>query len=179
MRKSRASLEPFWDLKISKYVEYLMCVSSKYIKSWVPLSLRSTAGWTSCVFLAYVMPWINTASLVLYMAYIIVKGLTCETCSAMPRPTWGLEGVLCCQVRLCGWSIETCHYPGWESVLDSISMISGAGIDVYTFYWQPFITCTITLCSYWGYGHVFISYKFKIEVIKLIIHKCFNIVFLL
>ena len=29
MRKSRALLEPFWDLKISKYVEYLTCVSSE------------------------------------------------------------------------------------------------------------------------------------------------------
>ena len=28
-RKLRASLEPFWDLKISKYVEYLMRVSSE------------------------------------------------------------------------------------------------------------------------------------------------------
>ena len=26
----RASLEPFWDLKISKYVEYLTRVSSEY-----------------------------------------------------------------------------------------------------------------------------------------------------
>ena len=35
MRKSRASLEPFWDLKISnlKYVEYLTRVSSEYIIS--------------------------------------------------------------------------------------------------------------------------------------------------
>jgi hypothetical protein len=30
MRKFRASMEPFWDLKISKYVEYLTCVSSEY-----------------------------------------------------------------------------------------------------------------------------------------------------
>ena len=29
MKKSRASLEPFWDLKISKYVEYLTRVSSE------------------------------------------------------------------------------------------------------------------------------------------------------
>ena len=28
-RKLRASLEPFWDLKISKYVEYLTRVSSE------------------------------------------------------------------------------------------------------------------------------------------------------
>ena len=27
MKKSRASLEPFWDLKISKYVEYLTRVA--------------------------------------------------------------------------------------------------------------------------------------------------------
>ena len=29
MRKSSASLEPFWDLKISKYVEYVMHVSTQ------------------------------------------------------------------------------------------------------------------------------------------------------
>ena len=33
MRKCRALLEPFWDLKISKYVEYLTHVSSEYIRS--------------------------------------------------------------------------------------------------------------------------------------------------
>ena len=34
MKKSRASLEPFWDLKISKYIiEYLTRVSSEYITS--------------------------------------------------------------------------------------------------------------------------------------------------
>ena len=32
-RKLRASLEPFWDLKISKYVEYLTRVSSEYTTS--------------------------------------------------------------------------------------------------------------------------------------------------
>ena len=30
-RKLGASLEPFWDLKISKYVEYLTRTSSEYI----------------------------------------------------------------------------------------------------------------------------------------------------
>ena len=33
MKTSRASLEPFWDLKINKYVEYLTRVSSEYITS--------------------------------------------------------------------------------------------------------------------------------------------------
>ena len=44
MRKSRASLEPFWDLKLGKYLEYLTRVSSEYIISRALLSLRSTAG---------------------------------------------------------------------------------------------------------------------------------------
>ena len=120
MRKFRASLEPFWDLKISKYVEYLTRVSSEYITSRALLSLRSTVGWTSRVFLAYVMPWINKASLALYIARM---GL------ARARPTWSSEGILCCRVRLCDWSIETCRCQGWESILDAISMISGASID--------------------------------------------------
>jgi hypothetical protein len=33
MRKFRASMEPFRDLKIGKYVEYLMPVSNKYLIS--------------------------------------------------------------------------------------------------------------------------------------------------
>ena len=74
------------DLKISEYyVEYLthVHVSSEYNTSWALLSLRSTTGWTSCIFLVYVMPWINKAKLVLYIARIIVKGLACAwDCSA-------------------------------------------------------------------------------------------------
>ena len=62
MRKFRASMEPFWDFKISKYIEYLMHVSSKYFTSSVLRSLTSTDGWSSCVLLAYIMPWINKAS---------------------------------------------------------------------------------------------------------------------
>ena len=33
MRKFRVSLEPFWDSKINKYVEYLTRVFSEYITS--------------------------------------------------------------------------------------------------------------------------------------------------
>ena len=72
MRKSRASLEPFWGLKIGKYI---MRVSSEYIINRALLSLRSTAVSLHVFFLAYVMPWINKASLALY--------------------------ILCCRVRLC------------------------------------------------------------------------------
>ena len=76
MRKSRASLEPFWGLNISKYLTH---VSSEHITSWVLLSMTSTAGETSHVLLAYIMLWINIASLALYIARIIEKGLACET----------------------------------------------------------------------------------------------------
>ena len=48
------------------------------------LSLRSTVGWTSRVFLAYVMPWINKASLALYIARIIVtRGWPARDCSSV------------------------------------------------------------------------------------------------
>ena len=61
-------MEPFGDLKIGKYVEYLTHVSSEYIVNRLLLSLTTTAGQTSCVFLADTISWINKASLVLYIA---------------------------------------------------------------------------------------------------------------
>ena len=95
MKTSRASLEPFWDLKISKYVEYLTRVSSEYITSWALFSLRSTVGWTSRVFLAYVMPWINKASLALYIARITVKrGWPARDCSSVTNLNFGRNTVL-------------------------------------------------------------------------------------
>ena len=94
MRKFRASLEPFWDLKISKYVEYLTRVSSEYITSWALLSVRSTVGWTSRVFLAYVMPWINKASLALYIARIVTRGCPARDCSSVTNLKFGRNTVL-------------------------------------------------------------------------------------
>jgi hypothetical protein len=44
MRKFRASMEPFWDLKVGKYVVYLAPVSSEYLISGELLSLTSIAG---------------------------------------------------------------------------------------------------------------------------------------
>ena len=151
MRKSRASLELFWDFKISEYVEYLTRVSSEYIISWVLLSLRNTAGWTSCVFLAYVMPWINKASL-RYIAHIDHCG------GAGPRETavWPLNPKF-------GRYTMLSSSPLWLKRRNlSLSRLRvnlrpylhdfWCWIDVYTFYWRPFTTRTITLCSYWGYG---------------------------
>ncbi len=68
MRKFRASVEPFWDLKIDKYVEYLTPVSSEYLISCELLFLTSIAGRISRVFLAYVISWIILA---LYIAHIM------------------------------------------------------------------------------------------------------------
>ena len=62
MRKFRASMEPFCDLEISKYVEYLMCLSSEYHTSSVLPSVTSITGQTCHVILTYVIPWINKAS---------------------------------------------------------------------------------------------------------------------
>ncbi len=57
MRKFRASQEPpSLRLEIGKYVEYPMPVSSEYLISCELLSLTSTAGRTSRIFLAYVIP---------------------------------------------------------------------------------------------------------------------------
>jgi hypothetical protein len=57
MRKFRASLEPFRDLKIGEYVKHLMPVSSEYLISCElhVLSLTSTADCTSRVFLVYIV----------------------------------------------------------------------------------------------------------------------------
>ena len=44
MRKFRASMEPFCDLKFSEYVEYLARVSSEYLTSSVLPSLTSSDG---------------------------------------------------------------------------------------------------------------------------------------
>ena len=161
MRKFRASLEPFWDLKISKYVEYLTCVSSKYITSWALLSLRSTIGWTSRIFLAYVRPWINKVSLALYIARIIVtRGWPARNCSSVTNLKFGRNTVLSSSSL---WlKHRNFSQQGWESILDAISMISGASIDrcvriilLTTFYHMH--RYTMQLLGRWSrvhyYGH--------------------------
>ena len=59
MLKFRASLKCFRDLKISKYVEKLVHISSEYLKSCMLLFLTSMSGRTSCTSLAYVIPCLN------------------------------------------------------------------------------------------------------------------------
>ena len=78
MRKSRASLEPFWDLKLGKYS--YACIQRIHYK----LSATFSEKYCWRVFLAYVMPWINKASLALYVARIIEGAGPRETAA---RPT--------------------------------------------------------------------------------------------
>ena len=131
-RKFRVFMEPFWDLKIGIYVEYLTHVSSEYITSWVLLSLISTADRTSRVLLADVIPWINKASLVLYIA---------RTLCAMPRPTWCSEAVWRCRVRLLWLKIVSVEV---ESRSQTPSLWLRRQYQcVYALYWRPFTIWTI------------------------------------
>jgi hypothetical protein len=132
--------------KIGTYVEYLTRISSEYFTSTVLPSLTSTAGRTSRVFLAYVIPWINKASLVLYIA----RSVPCHD-----RLIWSSKAAI-----EFVFVIEAGHYRvirGRESVSDSISAIeASAWGTVYALHRRPFTTCTIIpLCSYWGHGQEF------------------------
>ena len=116
----RASMEPFWGLKIGKYVDYLTHVSSEYmymyIKSWELLS-PITTGQTSWVLLADVIPWINKASLVCnamnqpdIQSYTVLSSLslvieasklvTIEV-ESRSRTPWGTGINVACRSRLC------------------------------------------------------------------------------
>ena len=107
--KFRTSMEPFWDLKIGMHVEYLTHTSSKYVTSWVlhVLSLTSTAGRTSHVLLADIIPWINKTSLVLQVC-------TVRTLCAMLQPTRCSEAVWCCQVRLLWLKLVIVEVESWS-----------------------------------------------------------------
>jgi hypothetical protein len=139
MRKFRASTEPFWDLKIGKY--NLTPVSSEYLISCELLSPTSTADRTSHVFLAYVIPWINKASLALSASVPRPTDLKFGSCTALSSSSTS---------HPCGLNIKSCHYRGLESVSDSISAIQA-----------PTYMCTHCIddplphspLRYWGYGH--------------------------
>ena len=137
-------MEPFWGLKIHKYVEYLTHISSEYIISSVLPSLTSTARRTSRVFLDYVIPWINKASLALYIAHI--AQLATIDRSEVRKLHSAVEFVL-----VIDRSIEICHFRGRESVSESISAIEAPACGtVYVLYWRPFTTCTVTTMQLLG-----------------------------
>jgi hypothetical protein len=71
LRKFRASIEPVRDLKIREYVnlEYLVLISSECIFIYkLCVTFSDKYHWR--VLVAYVILWINKASLVLYIAHM-------------------------------------------------------------------------------------------------------------
>ena len=127
------------------YIEYLTHVSREYIISWALLSLWSTAGWTSRVLLADVIPWINKASLVLYMA--------CTLC-AMLRLTWCSEAV---EFVSCDWKLSVSRSRvGCSRLSDSISAIEAPVSMCIRTILTTFYHMNHYACSYWASGQVFI-----------------------
>ena len=70
MKKPRASLEPFWDLKVSKYVEYLTRVAIQRIDYKLSATFSEKHCWLN--FTCFLGLRNAVDSLVLYIARIIV-----------------------------------------------------------------------------------------------------------
>jgi hypothetical protein len=146
MKKSgpRWSVSGTWK-SVYIYVEYLTLVSIEYILNCVLPSLTSTAGWIPHVLLAYVIPWINEASLALYIA----RAVPCSarllksvgSCSVLSSSSLWLKrrklslsrSRVSLRLHLCrDWGVIDCSYA--------------------LVYWRPLPHSPLQLCSYWGYG---------------------------
>ena len=119
-----------------------------YLISCELLSLTSTADRTSHVFLAYIMLWINKASLALYKA-CIAQCVTIDR-SEVYRSYTALS------------SFETCHHRSQELVSDTISVIQAPPcryICTHYMYIDDLLPyAPLPLCSYnlyWGDGQEF------------------------
>jgi hypothetical protein len=71
IRRFRASMEPFWDLKISEYVVSYTYIQRIFYKLRVTFSDKYR--WPNftrslCLHTVHVFPWIKKASFVLYIA---------------------------------------------------------------------------------------------------------------
>jgi hypothetical protein len=119
------------------------------------LSLTSTTGRTSRIFLGYVIPWINKASLALSMAHISQH----HRAACYYRLIWGWQLYSAIEFfSVIDQSIETYHYWGRESVLESISAIEAPAV-LCTHYIDDLLPdALLPLCSYWGYGQDFHYY---------------------
>jgi hypothetical protein len=132
----------------------------RYDRSWVLLSLTSTVGQTSRVLLADVIPWINMASLALYIA------------RTMSRLIWSSEAVLRCWVRLL-W-LKHRNLSLSRSKVGLRHHLS-ACIDVARILCTHYIDdllpyAPLELCSYWGCGQVFHLYMYTIKIIEIYVH---------
>ena len=102
------------------------------------------------VFLAYVMPWINKASLALYITCIIVKGLACVR---LQRDQPEVRKVYC--------TVEFVSVIEASKLLVAIEVEVSLRLHLHDFWhqYQCVHILLMTLCSYWGYGQVFITCK--------------------
>ena len=89
MKKSRASLEPFWDSKISKY---LMRVSSEYIHYKLSATFSEKHCWLN--FTCFLGLRNAVDSLALYIARIITRGWPARDCSSATNLKFGRNTVL-------------------------------------------------------------------------------------
>ena len=144
MRKFRASMEPFQDLKFSENVEYIVRVSSEYLTSSVLPSLTSSDGRTSRVLQADVILWIYIDSPALY--------ITCTMSSVPPDQS------SCTALLSSSSSFETFHYQGQEPLSEASLRLRHQHRTIQ--YSELIILTTFTthnfpLCSYRGHGQVF------------------------
>ncbi len=150
MRKFRASMESFWDLKIGKYVEHLISVSSEYLISCELLSLTSSAGQTSRVFLAYVIPWIHKASLALCIARSV----------AVPRPPY-LKFRSCTGPSSSSLWLRLVTIESFEVKSRSQTPSLLAYDTMHALHRRPFTICTITtmqLLGTWSPLHIICTF---------------------
>jgi hypothetical protein len=150
MWKFRASMDRFWDLKISIYVPHLMHISSEYFTSSMLPSLTSIVGRISLAYM-YVITWINIASLALY----IVRIVSSAACRATTNRS---EARSCTGPSSSSLWLRASHYRvirGRESVSDS-AIEEPTYAALCTYYNDDLLPHTpLPLCSYWGHGQEF------------------------
>ena len=118
--------------------------------------LSSTAGQTSRVLLADVIPWIKLIKLAL--CYTCILHASC----IVPCHNWSEARKLYCTIEFvsCDWSIETCHCMSRSRVGLRLHLCDwGTGVDVacrlcmHYIYWWPFTLCiirTMQLLGMWS-----------------------------
>ena len=145
-RKFRASMEPFWNLKIGKYVEYQMhIISSEYTISCMLLSLISMAGRTFGLHNPLCKPGVRDLCDILHWRQ---PGACYISIACHPRPDFGSCTALSSSSKRCDWIIEICPFRGRELVSDSISTIGASNVRTML----TIIASLSCYCSYWGYG---------------------------
>ena len=132
MRKSK----PHWSLSgtwksVKLMLEYLTCTCIQRIHNKLSATFSEKYRWLNFIHFRLGLHYavINKANLVLYIARIIVEGLACETavCHAATNLKFGRYIALSSSfLWLKRWNLSLSRLR--VAVLDSISIISGAGV---------------------------------------------------